>query len=187
MIHNNECGVFNPLLLDSLDAIADKLVTSLQTFDWNKQADKDFFYIADTMIKDQKHPIYNQAFRQFINERKKSNFFESMLNDIIFEYTYSPSIMKLSTNAAKKLNLPKTIIEDEKKGSLNIENDNWQKIKEALYKQSSSKDETIHVNMDLTIDGNKVPCKVIVLQIWNKTQNEPPVLTSAYGHIEVLH
>ena len=187
MIHNNECGVFNPLLLDSLDAIADKLVASLQTFDWNKQADKDFFYIADTMIKDQKHPIYNQAFRQFINERKKSNFFESMLNDIIFEYTYSPSIVKFSASAAKKLNLPKTIIEDEKKDAQEIGNDNWQKIKEALYHKSSSKEETIQINMDLTIDGKNVPCKVIILQIWNKTQNESPVLTSAYGHIEVLH
>ena len=110
-----------------------------------------------------------------------------MLNDILFEYTYSPSIVKFSTNAAKKLNLPKTIIEDENKNALDIENDNWQKIKEALYQQSTSKEETIQINMNLTIDGNNVPCKVIILQIWNKTQNEPPVLMSAYGHIEVLH
>ena len=55
MIRNNECGVFNPLLIECLDAIADKLVISLQTFDWSKQADKDFFYIADAMMNDQKH------------------------------------------------------------------------------------------------------------------------------------
>ena len=47
MIHNNECGVFNPLLIECLDAIEDNLVNSLQTFDWSKQADKDFFYIAE--------------------------------------------------------------------------------------------------------------------------------------------
>ena len=64
MIHNNECGVFNPLLLECLDAISSRLVVSLQTFDWGKQADKDFFYIADSMMKDKAHPIYNQTFRQ---------------------------------------------------------------------------------------------------------------------------
>ena len=95
--------------------------------------------------------------------------------------------MKFSSSAAKKLNLPKTIIEDDKKDTLNINNDNWQKIKDALLQHSPSMDETIHINMDLTIDGNKVPCKVIILQIWNKAQNESPVLTSAYGHIEILH
>ena len=127
MIHNNECGVFNPLLIECLDAIEDNLVSSLQTFDWSKQADMDFFYIADSMMKDQKHPIYNQAFRQFINERKKSNFLESMLDDIFFEYTYTPSIMKFSLTASKKLGLPRTITEDDKAQISSIHNINWEK------------------------------------------------------------
>ena len=70
--------------------------------------------------------------------------------------------------------------------SLEIENDNWQKIKDILQQQSLSKDETISIDISLTIDGKEVPCKVMILQIWNNTPNKTPILSSVYGHIEVL-
>ena len=190
MIHNNECGVFNPLLLECLDAIADRLVSSLQTFDWGKQADKDFFYIADSMMKDRNNPIFNQAFRQFVNESKKSHFFGSMLDDILFEYTYSPSVMKLSSKGVQKLGLPGTIIEEEVQDGhgLNAEckNENWKKIKNLLLRHTAPKESPFSIRLTLNIDGKNTPCKVQILQIWNKAPNDKPVLTSVYGHIDVL-
>jgi hypothetical protein len=190
MIHNNECGVFNPLLLECLDAIADRLVSSLQTFDWSKQADKDFFYIADSMMKDRNNPIFNQAFRQFVNESKKSHFFGSMLDDILFEYTYSPSVMKLSSKGVQKLGLPGTIIEEEVQDGhgLNAEckNENWKKIKNLLLRHTAPKESPFSIRLTLNIDGKNTPCKVQILQIWNKAPNDKPVLTSVYGHIDVL-
>jgi response regulator RpfG family c-di-GMP phosphodiesterase len=186
MIHNNECGVFNPLLIECLDAIEDNLVSSLQTFDWSKQADMDFFYIADSMMKDQKHPIYNQAFRQFINERKKSNFLESMLDDIFFEYTYTPSIMKFSLTASKKLGLPRTITEDDKAQISSIHNINWEKLKNLLQDHPVPEEKPIHTQINLSIDGKNVPCQVSFLQIWKGSLNNNPTLSSVYGHIDVL-
>ena len=185
MIYNNECGVFNPLLIECLQAIADRLVDSLQSFDWGKQADKEFFYIADSMMKDQKHPIYNQAFRQFISERKKSHFFESMLSDILFEYSYVSSVMKLSSAGAKKLGLPSIIIEDDVQAKSEQPNANWNKIRDVLHKNTSPKEEPFSVKLTLSIDGKSTPCKLKVLQIWNKNQNEAPALSSVYGHIDV--
>ena len=187
MIRNNECGVFNPLLIECLDAIEDNLVSSLQTFDWSKQADKDFFYIADSMMKDQEHPIYNQAFRQFIIERKKSNFFESMLDDIFFEYTYIPSIMKFSITASKKLGLPRTITEGDKTQTSSIHNSNWEKIKSILQNHPVPEEEPILTRTSLSIDGKDVPCQVSFLQIWKGSPNNKPTLSSVYGHIDVLH
>ena len=186
MIHNNECGVFNPLLIECLDAIADKLIHSLQTFDWSKQADKDFFYIADSMMKDQKHPIYNQAFRQFINERKKSNFIESMLDDILFEYTYTPAIMKFSPTASKKLGLPRIITEDDKTQIASIHNNNWEKLKDLLQNHPVPEEKPILTQISLSIDGKDVPCQVSYLQIWKGNLKNNPTLSSVYGHIDVL-
>ncbi|WP_290761236.1 HD domain-containing phosphohydrolase [Fibrobacter sp. UBA4297] len=188
MIHNNECGVFNPLLIECLDAIADKLVISLQTFDWSKQADKDFFYIADAMMTDQKHPIYNQAFRQFIDERKKSHFYESMLDGILFEYTTNPTVMKLSAKAAAKLGLPRTIVDDYKPGEdATSATENLERIKKILRRQTTPKDKPTISKQVFNIDGKKTPCNVKVLPIWTKGSNEEPVLTSVYGHIDVTH
>lgn len=186
MINNKECGVFNPLLIECLNAIADKLVHSLQTFDWDRQADKDFFYIADSMMKDKNHPIYNQAFQQFINERKKSNFFESMLDGILFEYTYTPSIMKFSPTAAKKLGLPKTITEDDEAQISGIRNDNWKKIKNLLQNHPVLEDGLILTRIHLSIDGKDVPCQVSYIQIWKGNIKNNPTLSSVYGHIDVL-
>ena len=187
MIHNNECGVFNPLLLECLGAISDKLVSSLQTFDWGKQADKDFFNIADSMMKDKAHPIYNQTFRQFIDERKKSHFFESMLDDLLFEYSFTPSVMKFSATASQKLGLPKTISENMDKLSAESNIDNWQKIQSFVHQHPSPTKDPIQTEMTLTIDGKSTPCKVILLQIWENAPNESPTLTSVYGHIDILH
>jgi hypothetical protein len=190
MIHNNECGVFNPLLIECLDAIADKLVISLQTFDWSKQADKDFFYIADAMMNDNNHPIYNQVFRQFIDERKKAHFFESMLDGILFEYTFTPGVIKLSSKASKILGLPRTIIDDFKPG--NDEQsiaaaENLKKIQKILHRQTTPKDKPSITKQVFNIGGQSTPCNVKVLQIWTKGQNESPVLTSVYGHIDIIH
>ena len=191
MIHNNECGVFNPVLIECLDAIADKLVVSLQTFDWSKQADKDFFYIADAMMNDHKYPIYNQAFRQFIDERKKSHFYESMINGILFEYTYSPSVIKLSPKASQLLGLPKTIVdEDGNIGSLAHDataDENLLKIRKILHRKTAPKDKPVLIKQTFNIDGKSTPCTVRLLQIWNQSTKENPVLESAYGHIDILH
>jgi hypothetical protein len=191
MIHNNECGVFNPVLIECLDAIADKLVVSLQTFDWSKQADKDFFYIADAMMNDHKYPIYNQAFRQFIDERKKSHFYESMINGILFEYTYSPSVIKLSPKASQLLGLPKTIVdEDGNIGSLAHDataDENLLKIRKILHRKTAPKDKPVLIKQTFNIDGKSTPCTVRLLQIWNQSAKENPVLESAYGHIDISH
>jgi hypothetical protein len=187
MIHNNECGVFNPILIECLDAIADKLVVALQTFDWSKQADKDFFYIADAMMNDPSHPIYNQAFRQFIDERKKCHFFEFTLNGILFEYTFTPSVMKLSSKASQKLGLPRTIIDDYKPGdNAQCATENLEKIRKIIQRKSTPKDKPISIKQTFNIDGKSIPCNVKVLQIWAKGKNDAPTLTSVYGHIDVI-
>lgn len=186
MIHNNECGVFNPLLIECLDAIADRLVTALQTFDWSKQADKDFYYIADAMMNDQNHPIYNQAFRQLIDERKKCHFFEYSLNGILFEYTFTPSVIKLSSKASQKLGLPRTII-DEYKPNEEAKDvaENLEKIRKIIRRKSTPKDKPILIKQTFNIDGQSTPCNVKALQIWTKGSNDVPVLSAVYGHIDI--
>ena len=192
MIHNNECGVFNPILIECLNAIADKLVSALQTFDWSKQADKDFFYIADAMMNDQRHPIYNQAFRQFIDERKKCHFFESTLNGILFEYTYTPPVMKFSSKASQKLGLPKTILIEENetnRADTSLDKasaENLEKIEKILNRHTTPKDKPFLIKQTFNIDGKSTPCNVKVLQIWTHSPNEKPVLVSTYGYIDTL-
>lgn len=187
MIHNNECGVFNPLLLECLDAISSRLVVSLQTFDWGKQADKDFFYIADSMMKDKAHPIYNQTFRQFINERKKSHFFESMLDDLLFEYSYTPSVIRFSSMASQKLGLPRTISEKDDKLALGANAENWEKIQSVVHQHPALSNDPIQTEVTLTVDGKSTPCKVMLLQIWENSPDKKTTLASVYGHIDILH
>jgi len=144
------------------------------------------------MMNDQRHQIYNQAFRQFIDERKKCHFFEATLNGILFEYTSTPSVIKLSSKASQKLGLPKTIIIEENGATAtSIVNkdsaENLGTIQKILNRHKTPKDKPILVKQAFNIDGKSTPCNVKLLQIWTHTPNENPVLASAYGYIDILH
>ena len=112
-----------------------------------------------------------------------------MLNGILFEYSYTPGVMKLSSKASKKLGLPRTIIDDYKprddeQSKASIEN--LEKIKKILRRQTAPKEKPTLIKQAFNIDGKSTPCNVKVLQIWTKGQNEVPVLTSMYGHIDII-
>ena len=96
--------------------------------------------------------------------------------------------MKLTTKAATKLGLPRTIVDDYKPGDdTHGAAENLEKIKKILKRHSAPKDKPFLIKQTFNIDGKSTPCNVKVLQIWAKGQNEAPVLASVYGHIDVIH
>lgn len=184
MIRNNECGVFNPILLECLGDVAEKLRTELNNNNWSQQNDKDFSKIAETISKDTEHSMYSRAFRQFTYEHKKSHFFASLLDGVVFEYTYDPSVLKLSPKGAEVLGLPETIVEPEKRNEFwaIAKQETWSEFEEKLHKFHSN-DESFCFNCHLFVKGQEVPAKIWVQQIWNKQQSKEPILIAAYGRI----
>lgn len=88
MILGGECGVFNPLLLQCLAEVSDKLQEiNLQTpeaIDYSAEAQK----LTVEALSGPKLPSDNRAECLFTYEKQKKEFFKTLLGGIQFEYDY---------------------------------------------------------------------------------------------------
>ena len=185
MIRNNECGVFNPLLLESLNDVADILPKELNDQRTSKLSDADFAKIARSIFESTEDETDNIIYEQYVTERKKSEFFKSLQHGVTFEYTYEPSILKLNAKNTKALSFPKTMVEPENNPEFwNIfGRENWDEFAKLLHDPQLNNDSFIF-NSDMRIKGEKRPCKIKVQQSWNRRNPENPELISVYGCVE---
>ena len=185
MIRNNECGVFNPLLLECLNDVADTLPEEMNNRS-NKLNDADFEKIARSIFESDEDED-NSIYQKYINERKKSQFFESFQRGIVFEYTYEPSVLKIGSKTAKALGFPQTMVEPEKNNEFweVIGRDNWDAITQLLH-DSQLNNDYFSFNSHITIKGEQRPCKLKVQQIWNRQNPDNPQPISVYGCIELI-
>ncbi len=187
MIRNNECGVFNPLLLECLGDVADRLPQEINDNSTSKLSDADFEKIARSIFENNAKDTESLVYQQYLNEHKKSQFFASLQNGIIFEYTYEPSLLKLESKRAKALNFPKTMVSPEKNPEFwNIfGRDNWDEFAKLLHDPQLNNDSFIFKS-EMRVKGERKPCKIKVQQSWNRYNPENPQLISVYGCVEFL-
>lgn len=187
MIHNNECGIFNPIILKSLDKVANELPKELDNQNLADEDTFDFSRILDVIAKDPKQNIYTQTFKQMSYEQKKCKFFQNLLDGIVFEYTYNPKVLKLSPKGAKMLGLPQNMMDpsSSKKWSTPSSEENWEALREKLDSKLTGKD-CHHFEAHLKINNQDVPCKISIQQIWNLA-TETPTPVAAYGHISPIN
>ena len=185
MIRNNECGVFNPLLLECLGDVADTLPKELNDQRTSKLSDADFAKIARSIFENTEESSDNIIYEQYLNERKKSQFFATLHRGVTFEYTYEPSMLKLEAKNAKSLSFPKTMIEPENNSEFwNIfGRENWDEFAKLLHDPQLNND-SFTFNSEMRVKGEKRPCKIKVQQCWNRRDPEKPELISVYGCVE---
>lgn len=187
MIRNNECGTFNPIILECLNDVADELPKELDNQTLSMENDMDFARILDVMTKDPEQNMYSQHFRQISYEQKKCKFFQNLLEGIVFEYTYNPRVLKFNSKGAKMLGLPQNIIDPgtSKPWASEEEAANWEVLNTKLSNSSPEKD-SFSFEAKLKINNEDVPCKIKIQQVWNMTA-EKPIPVAAYGHISPIN
>lgn len=86
MIHDGQCGAFNPLLMQCLDASRDELyaclTTSGKTFDVQTEAR----HLATEVLQNRSLPLDDRDLRVLAREKAKSAFFAQECGGIQFEY-----------------------------------------------------------------------------------------------------
>ena len=138
-------------------------------------------------IENDKNDSDNVILQQFVNEHKKSLFFESFQKGIAFEYTYEPSVLKITPKGSQILGFPQTMVEPEKSNKFwdIIGRDNWDEFSRMLHDSQLNNDSFIF-NGNITVKGKKRSCKIKVQQTWNRLSQDTPQLISVYGCIELL-
>ena len=186
MIHNNECGVFNPLLLECLNDVADRLPSEMNVDPLSKLNDADFAKLARFYFENDEEDSDSTIFQKYTNEHKKSQFYAAFQKGIVFEYTYEPSVLKLTPKSAKLIGFPKTMVEPEKKNEFwdIFGRDKWEEFTKLLHDPQLNND-SFEFDTAITVKGEKKPCKIRVQQNWNRLDPEYPQLISIYGCIEL--
>ena len=187
MISNNECGVFNPLLLECLNDVANTLPTEMNKNSTKQLSEENFAKIARSIFENDDDSSDSTILQQYRNEHKKSLFFESFQKGIVFEYTYDPSVLKISAKGSEILGFPQTKVEPEKSSAFwdIIGRNNWNNFSKLLYDSQQSGD-SFEFKCDIMVKGRKKPCSIKVQQAWNRIDPEHPRLISVYGSINLL-
>lgn len=183
MILNGECGQFNPLLVDCLKSCFETLKNELGVMSLGTSTDQEIQKTVDETLKiSGSDSSSNRTVRLLEYERTRSKILASLSNEIIFDYTATPEIIKLSDWSADYLGLP--IINADPKnndfGKKVFEPDDFAHLTNKL-KLATHDTPSISEKYLLDLKGKKTWCKVIAMTIWANT--DPPEYEGAIGKI----
>lgn len=186
MICNNECGSFNPLLLECLMEVSDTMQDDLSSTDGNEAPEESISSIVEKMSSHSELSASNRTLQLLEHERMKYSFFAAMSKEIQFEYTLSPSMVSLNAWGARNLGLDEVVmdpLENQKvKGYLN--EDLRAQLHQVL--ESATPEEPI-VTLEGKVekDGVKKWYRFVMQALWS--EDEPPELRGAIGKAVDIH
>ena len=107
MIHNGECGSYNPLLLRCLDDVSD---TAKQGMKDAGQTVAPLRRVVEDLYKGQDLTAARMT-QQLEDAYAKQDFFTSLSDELWFDYTAQPSSLHLSRGLAEQTGLPSVMLE----------------------------------------------------------------------------
>ncbi len=168
MILNNECGVFNPLLMECLEKASENIRKELKEQDSSINETKEMENISLEILQYDELSASEEALRLLEYERMKNQFFTSVSDEFYFEYTASPPMMTVSKNAASNFELAELIsdpINNEKLIS-EIGIENWKLISDAL-RSTSPENPVVNYECNMNLSDGMHSVKIICRSIWN--------------------
>lgn len=186
MILDGQCGTFNPLLMECLREIADRLPDSLSG-DGQTQSDRHQIQNveAEMMQYDELSPSA-RALHLLEHERMKYSFFAAMSEEIQFEYTVSPSMVTLSSWGADHIGVPEIIMDphnDEKLNGMMSKEDSEELAKAVL--KTTPEDPIVKYECKLQIGGESRWVRFICRATWST--DEPPQYLGTIGKAVDIH
>lgn len=182
MIVGGECGVFNPLLLECLTDIAEKLKHELNVISFGEVTENSIHDTVKQMLKDDAPDASDRSIKLLEKERLKFKYLNDISREITFEYNPLPEMIKLSEWGAESLGTPIKIVNP-------LEDKAWTEIFPKddlalfLHKLRTSTPEAPIVieRFQLSVQGEKKWYKVIGKAMWS--DGEAPEFEGAIGKI----
>lgn len=186
MILGNQCGTFNPLLMEILQEVAPELPEQLQAREENRTAQLEMRSVTQEMHHYEELSASERTLQLLEHERMKYSFFAAMSQEIQFEYTVNPSIVTLNTWGANKLGLKETVMDplhnDSVRGIMNEES--VEGLVAALHNTTPAQP-VVKYQCKTVVDGESRWCRIIARATWSA--DEPPEYTGAIGKAVDIH
>lgn len=185
MILNGECGAFQPLLLECLKRVAPQLPQELK----RAQSDsprENLHFVAEELFQKEKMSLSSRMLQMLEHERMKFEFYDDLTEEIRFEYTASPPMVRLSTYGAKKLGITETLMNPSKNKDVIrlIGETDLQHWSDILRSTSPGQPQATYECM-LEINGQRRWFQIIAKALWS--EEKPPRYTGAIGKAVDIH
>lgn len=110
MIANGECGQFNPLLIECLYEMKDKIALELKINSLSRNTTKAMNHVTNEILKDEELSTSARTLTLLESERIKTRFFAELSHEIQFEYTMNPSMLMTYDFGERKLGIEELIM-----------------------------------------------------------------------------
>ncbi|MDO4271143.1 MAG: diguanylate cyclase [Eubacteriales bacterium] len=109
MIFAGECGAFNPLLLDCLTDVGDRISKQTAARTYGGLSSVELGNIASELMHDNELHASTRTLTLLDQERTKYHFFASMSQEVQFEYNVHADLLEFSEWGAKHLDIPELL------------------------------------------------------------------------------
>jgi len=186
MILNNECGTFNPLLLQCLLEIADNIQAELKATSPTGNSQREMRKIAEEVIHHEELTASERTLHLLEAERTKYQFFASMSQEVQFEYSFAPPMLTFSAWGAKHLGVDELIMEPahNKTFMYILGRENYIALAEAL-RATTPEEPIVHYDCLLNLNADPRWYHITARTIWSG--KEPPEIQSAIGKAVDVH
>lgn len=182
MILRGECGAFNPILLECLTDIAERLKQELNVSSFGHATEAGIHNTVKQVMSGDSGDASNRSIRLLEHERMKFKFLADISNEITFEYVATPEMILLSEWGAERLGMPVKLIDPAK-------NKIWLRMMTqddfadfvAKIRATTPENSVVTEKYLLTIAGEKKWCKLIAKAMWGA--KEAPEFEGAIGKL----
>lgn len=165
MICNGECGEFNPLLIECLQAEESELRMHLNADLDNYDYSYEVVHMTDEMLADNDLPLDNRVRRMVENERAKKEFFAMQCGGIQFEYDvnlHKVTYVNWHEEDGKNRKLL-YVLQNDNVHLLN--NDDWNELRNRL-NSTTRKNPMVEMQVLIPVTGGYRWHKLTAMTVW---------------------
>ena len=180
MILNGECGAFQPLLLECLVESSDMIQKEMAVDTVLRGEQRIMENTATEVLQNEELITADRTLRVLELERNKLRFFSSLSQDILFEYTRTPSMLTLYPRGVQRLGLERDTVDPyHNKRVLELMSvDQMTELAQRL-QETSPEEPSVEYYFDSHIDGAPARFQIICQSVWSP--DEPPQYTGVIG------
>ena len=172
MILNGECGAFNPLLLDCLVEVGDRILKELDLHSLDGMSDIEMEGIASELKSHNELRASNRTLMLLEQERIKYRFFAAMSHEVQLEDNIHSDLLEISEWGAKYLRIPELIAHPEQNDELArvFDRRDFADLKKKL-RATTPGEPVFSGSYQVIIDGKARWFKVVARTIWDSDED----------------
>ncbi len=177
MIKNGECGAFNPILLDCLDDISDKLKKEMKVNSISHVNRRELQRVTGEMFSKNEITVSEQLAEM---ERRKYDFFQSVSHELQFDFISDPRMVIVPEHTAKKLDLPENIVDPINNARVRevMKESDMRELAKRL-RSANRYNPCVEYECDINFPDGERHVTLICRAMWS--QEAPPVYIGAVG------